>query len=122
MTGVLLFSSGMLGWGEGAVRRGHEATGRLAIIWTIGLGAAFLVFQLAEYRHLSKFTFTLVGAHGAHVLLGLLMLSYVLVQPRIGVDELSTRDPMHKATLFWRVVCAAWIAVVLLLLLLPRIQ
>jgi len=119
MLGILLFSSALLHWGERAVDRGHDATARLAIVQTIGLGLAFLIIQLSTFRHAT--IFLIIGAHGANVLLGLLMLSYTLILPRIGADVRTARHPMRTAARYWHCIGVGWIAIVALLFLLPRL-
>jgi heme/copper-type cytochrome/quinol oxidase subunit 3 len=133
MLAILLGSSGILYWGERAVARGHEATGRLAIVLTIGLGLAFLAMQVSEYRErllISRPTddaygsmfYVITGTHGAHVLLGLLMLSYVLILPRIGANDRPPHHPMKNVALYWHFVDVVWIVIVAILYLLPRMQ
>ena len=133
MLAVLLSSSAVLHFGELSVRKGHEATARLAIVLTIALGLAFLAIQASEYseelRHVrptddayGSMFYVITGIHGLHVVLGLLMLSFVLVLPRIGANDRPPHHPLKNAALYWHFVDVVWIVIVAILYLLPRMK
>jgi heme/copper-type cytochrome/quinol oxidase subunit 3 len=121
MLGVLLSSSVVLHWGERAVRRGRDATARLSLVWTIALGLAFLTMQASAYRNANGSILSVItGIHGIQVVLGLLLLAYVLVVPRIGIDDRPPRHSIKNAAVYWDVAALAWVAIVAILYLLPR--
>lgn len=130
---ILLTSSVVLAWGEHAVGRGREATGRLALAITILFGLLFLAIQAAEYRDrlrtvrptddaYGSMFYVITGMHGVHVALGLLMLAYVLILPRIGANDRPPHHPMKNAAIYWHFVDAVWIVIVAILYLLPRLS
>jgi heme/copper-type cytochrome/quinol oxidase subunit 3 len=101
---ILLLSSGMLHWGETRVKQGASGRARLALVGTIVLGAIFIALQVLEYReHLKTLTpwmrtygsifYTITSFHGLHLLLGLLMLLYVLILPRLEPVERPPHRP-----------------------------
>src|SRR5438094_461678 len=124
MVGILLSSSVVLQWGQRAVQRGHDATGRLAIVLTIALGLAFFTMQISLYarRAYGSVLFVIAGIHGANVLLGLLMLSILLFLPRIGASNRPPHHPMENAARYWHIVDAAWIVIVVSRYVLPRLS
>lgn len=130
---VLLASSVILQWGENVSRRGREGAARLSLGITILLGLAFLGLQVLEYRdHLrtllpttdayGSIFYTITSLHGAHLLLGLLMLVYVLVLPKLEPTQRPPHRPLHNASLYWHFVDGAWVFIVGLLYVLPHLQ
>ena len=130
MLGVLLLSSVILGWGELAVRKGREGLGRASIAVTIVLGLVFLAIQSMEYRERLRIVrptddaygsifYAITGLHGLHVALGVLMLAYVLIQPRIGANDRPPHHPMKKAALYWHFLAGLWLCLFVALLFWP---
>jgi heme/copper-type cytochrome/quinol oxidase subunit 3 len=133
MLGVLLASSLVLHLGERAERAGHTGRARGAVAVTVAMGIGFLVLQVLEYReHLKTLTpatdaygsifYTITSFHGAHLVLGLLMLSYVLILPEIGPGQKPPHRPLHNASLYWHFVDIVWVLVVALLYVAPNIR
>lgn len=133
MLGILLASSGVMVWGERQVKAGNHARGRLALIITLVLGALFLIIQAEEYRdHLQTLTprtnvygsifYTITSFHAAHVIVGLLILTYVLILPRIALAHEPPHRPFRAASMYWHFVDLIWIFVVGLLYVLPNVR
>jgi heme/copper-type cytochrome/quinol oxidase subunit 3 len=130
---VLLLSSGALEWGRHQGRKGRESYARLGVLLTLTLGGAFLYLQFLEYReHLrtlrpstdayGSIFYTITSVHGAHVVLGLLMLGYVSILPRLGPGaDRPPHRPLHVASLYWHFVDFVWLTIVLLLYVLPNL-
>lgn len=118
---ILLTSSFTIGLAMLAVRKNslRQAFGWLAT--TFLLGASFLSIELFEFRHLvteghgwstSAFLsayFTLVGLHGAHILVGLLWLAIMML--RLKRRGISPKDNNNLAMLgiFWHFLDIIWI-------------
>jgi heme/copper-type cytochrome/quinol oxidase subunit 3 len=130
MLAVLVSSSVVLHWGERRERRGEESAARLATAVTIALGIVFLAIQVVEYRnHLQKLQpstdaygsifYTITSLHGAHVVLGVCMLIYVLLLREIGPARKPPHRPLHNASLYWHFVDVVWLFIVGLLYLAP---
>jgi cytochrome c oxidase subunit III len=133
MLGVLVTSSIVLQWGEHVSRRGREGAARVTIIVTILLGLVFLGLQFLEYRdHMKRLLpttdaygsifYTITSIHGAHVVLGLTMLGYVLVLPKLEPTEKPPDRPLHNASLYWHFVDGVWLIIVALLYVLPNVH
>ena len=130
---VLVTSSVVLQWGENVSRRGRERAARAALGITILLGLVFVGLQVLEYReHLrtllpttdayGSMFYTITSIHGVHVMLGLLMLAYVLVLPKLEPTGKPPHRPLHNASLYWHFVDGAWVFIVVLWYVLPNIQ
>jgi cytochrome o ubiquinol oxidase subunit 3 len=122
-TACLLASSVTCGFGSLAVQSGD---GRSTYFWmaiTFILGVSFLSLEMSEFGHmltigagpsrsafLSAF-FTLVGAHGLHVTLGLCWLIVMLFQTAtLGFRPMVSRRFFCFA-LFWHALDIVWIGV-----------
>jgi heme/copper-type cytochrome/quinol oxidase subunit 3 len=132
MLAVLLSSSAVLHWGERQHEAGRAGTARGAVVATVALGLIFLVIQALEYRnHLQEIQpttdaygsifYTITSIHGAHVVLGVCMLLYVLILPDIGPGRKPPHRPLHNASLYWHFVDVVWLFIVALLYLAPNL-
>jgi heme/copper-type cytochrome/quinol oxidase subunit 3 len=132
MLGILLVSSAVLYLGERHVKRGNYGRGRILLLMTILIGLFFLLLQYFEYREhlktLSPFTnsygsvfYTITSFHAAHLVLGLLILGYALILPRLEPAEWPPYRPYHNAALYWHFVDLVWIFIVAILYVAPNI-
>lgn len=130
---VLVASSIVLYAGERAEKAGRTAASRFAVAGTITMGLAFLVLQVLEYRdHLKTLKpttnaygsifYTITSFHGAHLVLGLLMLAYVVTLPTIGPGEKPPHRSLHNASLYWHFVDVVWLFIVALLYIAPNLR
>ena len=133
MLAVLLASSAVLHAGERAEKAGRTGSARAMVGLTVLLGVAFLVLQTIEYRNhfktllptenaYSSIFYTITSVHGAHLLLGLLMLVYVLALPVIGSGTRPPHRALHNASLYWHFVDAVWLLIVALLYVAPNLK
>lgn len=120
-TMLLLTSSFTCGLALIALHRGQKQAVINWLLVTFALGAAFIgmeVYEFAELAHeghswtqsgfLSAY-FTLVGTHGIHILVGLLWLSFMLVQIiKRGIAG-STVKRMALFSMFWHFLDVVWI-------------
>jgi heme/copper-type cytochrome/quinol oxidase subunit 3 len=129
---VLLVSSGVLYWGEEAIKQGREWTARAAVLGTVLLGVIFVVLQLFEYRdHLKTLKpttnaygsifYTITSFHAGHLMLGLSMLVYVLFLPSLEPLDKPPHRPLHNAALYWHFVDLIWVIVVAVLYVTPHL-
>lgn len=133
MLGVLMTSSVVLHWGEQRTKRGQYGAGRVALVGTITLGIGFLVLSYFEYaEHLVHLTpqtdsygsifYTITSLHVAHVVMGLLMLSWLLLlAKRWEPAQHSPHRPYHNVSMYWHFVDTVWIFIIALLYVAPRI-
>lgn len=133
MLAVLLTSSAVLHAGERAEKAGSRLMARLAVAATIVMGIGFLALQAIEYRnHLKELKpttdaygsifYTITSLHGAHLVLGVLMLVYVLVLPEMGPGRKPPHRGLHNAALYWHFVDFVWLIIVGLLYVVPNIR
>lgn len=134
MLAILVSSSLVLAWGEKGLKRGDAGRARVATAVTIAMGLGFLLVQYWEYMDRLKelsprssaygsLFYTITSFHGAHVVLGLLMLGYTLVLPGPGGETYRGRPPyrpLHNASKYWHFVDVVWVFIVALLYVLPR--
>ncbi len=135
MLALLLSSSVVLTFGERAARVHAFGRARALVALTIAIGILFLGFQFLEYAdHLTRLRpstnaygsifYTLTSLHGAHVVLGLLMLGYVLLLPpqHLGAAEKPPHHALKNAALYWHFVDVVWIVIVALLYVAPNLS
>lgn len=129
---VLLASSAVLHAGERAQQGGRPARARALVGLTILMGIGFLVLQTIEYRNhfktlrptenaYSSIFYTITSFHGAHLVLGVLMLVYVLALPEIGPGHKPPHRALHNASLYWHFVDFVWLLIVALLYVAPNV-
>lgn len=130
LTALLVSSSVTLRWGELGIRRGDVRRLTLGLVATIVLGGAFLVTQAVEYSRLEHMPqtdaywsvfYTITGIHGAHVLLGMLMLAMNLVRATRGHFTSERHLAVQNGALYWHTVDLVWIAIVAALYISPRL-
>ncbi len=126
-TGVLLASSAVLEWGRRSFRQGNLAGFRRDVTAAWGLGLAFLAGQLLAWRQLiqqgiylssnphSSFFYLLTGAHGAHLLGGLVALGVIL--PRVWSEAAPPEGStaINMAALYWHFLTGLWLYLFILL-------
>jgi cytochrome o ubiquinol oxidase subunit 3 len=122
-TMLLLFSSITFGFASVAIWRGKRG---LALTWlavTFVLGAAFVALEIGEFTSmyaqgagpqrsgfLSAF-FTLVGAHGLHVSMGLIWIAILSLQVLVkGLTE-PVASRLFRLGLFWHFLDIVWIGI-----------
>jgi cytochrome c oxidase subunit 3 len=133
MLAVLITSSLVIMWGERQVKHGRYGAARAAVFATILIGLGFLAIQGVEYTHhwktLTPLTdsygsifYTITTFHAAHVIVGLLMLSYLGILPNYGPAKTSPHRAYRVVALYWHFVDIIWVFVVVLLYLIPNYQ
>ena len=133
MLAILAGSSLVIMWGERLVEQRRYRLARGAVVATIVMGLVFLAVQVSEYmdhwKTLTPFTdsygsifYTITTFHGAHVIMGLLMLSYLSILPNYGPTPLPPHRPYRVVALYWHFVDIIWFFVVLLLYVIPHFQ
>jgi cytochrome c oxidase subunit 3 len=118
-TAILVFSSFTLWWGEHRLKHGDRKGAASGILVTMLLGATFLIIQINEYVHLG-FTpkdkafgstfYTLTGFHGAHVFVGLSILTMCFVRVVRARDFSPTwATPLTSGGYYWHFVDVVWV-------------
>jgi heme/copper-type cytochrome/quinol oxidase subunit 3 len=127
---LLLASSLTMWWGERGIRRGSRAQLLLGALATFVLGTAFIAIQAIEYEN-HRFTpqtdvygslfFTITGFHGAHVIVGLLMVAFVVARALAGSLTSARHLAVQNVAFYWHFVDVVWLCVFASLYLSPRL-
>jgi cytochrome c oxidase subunit III len=119
-TAILVTSSFTMHWAVQSIRRGHRAGLQAGLVLTIALGLAFLITQLIEYAHVGFNTsdgafasvfFGLTGLHGAHVFIGLSLLTMAAVRAFRGHFSPEHYHGVEIPGIYWHFVDIMWIVV-----------
>jgi heme/copper-type cytochrome/quinol oxidase subunit 3 len=120
-TFILICSSFTMVKAVEAVQNDDQRNLRNYLLATIGLGTTFLSIQVFEYFQLFADDFTpesgLFGAtfyiqtgfHGAHVLVGLILLSFVTLKAVRGGYNSIDHDGVELIGMYWHFVDLVWI-------------
>ena len=119
-TCILVTSSFTMHWAVQSVRRNDRAGLRAGMTLTILLGFAFLLTQAIEYAHVGFNTgdgafaatfFGLTGLHGAHVFIGLSILTFAAVRAFRGHYSPEHYHGVEIPGIYWHFVDVMWIVV-----------
>ena len=120
-TFILICSSATLVLGMASIQRGYKEGLQVGLFLTVLLGVLFLSIQMVEYRALIRedFTisssmfgscfFTLTGFHGAHVFVGVIWLTVVLIRSFMGYFTPEAYAGVEIVGLYWHFVDLVWI-------------
>ena len=123
-TFVLLMSSLLMVLAQDAYRRGERVWGLRWLLGTVALGLVFLAGQVYEFTHFyhegltlqtnlfGETFYTMVGFHGAHVAIGVVVLLALAGASLAGWFEERSRDiAVEAAALYWHFVDIVWIVI-----------
>ncbi|MDG9923497.1 MULTISPECIES: cytochrome c oxidase subunit 3 [unclassified Pseudomonas] len=119
---LLVTSSFTVTFAHHALKKDNRKQLKIWLALTVLLGIAFLFFQVEEYIHAynelgltlgsgiyGATFFMLTGFHGAHVTLGALMLSIMLVRVWRGHFNADQHFAFEAASWYWHFVDVVWI-------------
>ncbi len=122
-TVLLVTSSFTLTWAHHALKKGHRKHLKIGLAATILLGVIFLILQAEEYVHAytelgltlgsgiyGATFFMLTGFHGAHVTMGAIILTVMLVRVMRGHFDAEQHFGFEAAAWYWHFVDVVWIA------------
>jgi cytochrome c oxidase subunit 3 len=119
-TCILVTSSFTMHWAVQSIRRNDRNGLRAGLTLTILLGLAFLLTQGIEYAHVGFNTgdgafastfFGLTGLHGAHVFIGLSLLTFAAVRAFRGHYSPEHYHGVEIPGIYWHFVDVMWIVV-----------
>ena len=123
-TFVLLMSSLTMVLAQDAYRRADRAWGLRWLFATIALGLVFLggqVYEFTSFYHkgltlqtnlFGQTFYTMVGFHGAHVAIGVIILATLAGASMAGWFRLRNRDlAVECAALYWHFVDIVWVVI-----------
>ncbi len=128
---VLWASSIPIIWAESSIRNGHMARFKAGVAISFVMGLAFLGYTLYDFNGLD-FTWTdnayassfyvIVGLHGLHVVVGLLMSVVVQLKAWMGRYDSGHHNSAEVYFLYWHFIDVVWIFVFPALFIGPHIR
>jgi cytochrome c oxidase subunit III len=119
-TAILVSSSFTMHWALEGAKRDNRLALQAGIATTLLLGATFLFIQVNEYVHLGfspqdsaqgTIFYGLTGLHGAHVFIGLMLLSFTTVRAFRGHFTPQEHRGVEVPGIYWHFVDVMWIIV-----------
>ena len=119
-TAILLTSSFTMHWALQSIKRGSRVGLQAGLVLTLALGLTFLLTQLLEYARIgfawhensfSTIFFGLTGLHGAHVFVGLALLTMATVRAFRGHFTAEHHHGVEIPGIYWHFVDIMWIIV-----------
>ena len=119
-TAVLVSSSFTMHWALEGARRGNRRAMQVGLITTLALGATFLSVQINEYVHIgfapsdnaqASIFYGLTGLHGAHVFVGLTLLTFATTRAFRGHFSPKEHRGVEVPGIYWHFVDVMWIIV-----------
>jgi cytochrome c oxidase subunit 3 len=119
-TAILISSSFTMHWALEGARNGNRRALRAGLVTTVGLGLTFLTIQINEYVHIGfspadnaqgSIFYGLTGLHGAHVFVGLTLLTFATVRAFRGHFSIKEHRGVEVPGIYWHFVDIMWIVV-----------
>jgi len=127
---VIVLSSITLFWATIAVRKNNITSGKVAITLTTLLGLGFLIGQVASYQemislgqHLTggsashSFVYVIAGAHGLHLVGGVIYLLILMVSVFKGKVHSKSMTMMELCATYWHFLDVLWLYLFVFLIL-----
>jgi cytochrome c oxidase subunit III len=119
-TAVLVSSSFTMHWALEGARRGNKRAMQVGLLTTALLGLTFLSVQINEYVHIGfapsdnaqgSIFYGLTGLHGAHVFVGLTLLTFATTRAFRGHFTPKEHRGVEVPGIYWHFVDVMWIVV-----------
>jgi cytochrome c oxidase subunit 3 len=119
-TAILVTSSFTMHWALQSIKRGSRAGLQAGLVLTLAMGSTFLATQLLEYSRLGfaprdgslgSIFYGLTGLHGAHVFVGLCLLSVATTRAFRGHYTPEHHHGVEVPGIYWHFVDVMWIVV-----------
>jgi cytochrome c oxidase subunit III len=119
-TAILISSSFTMHWALEGARNENRRALKVGILTTLLLGLTFLTIQINEYIHLgfpisenaqTTVFYSLTGLHGAHVFVGLTLLTIVTIRSFRGHFTPKEHRGVEVPGIYWHFVDIMWILV-----------
>jgi cytochrome c oxidase subunit III len=119
-TAVLVSSSFTMHWALEGARRGNRRAMQVGLLTTALLGLSFLAVQINEYVHIGfapsdnaqgTIFYGLTGLHGAHVFIGLTLLTMATTRAFRGHFTPKEHRGVEVPGIYWHFVDVMWIVV-----------
>jgi cytochrome c oxidase subunit 3 len=119
-TAILLTSSFTMHWALQSIKRGNRVGMQAGLVLTLLMGLTFLLTQMLEYAHVGfspqdhaqgTIFYGLTGLHGAHVFVGLTLLTIATVRAFRGHYSAEHHHGVEIPGIYWHFVDVMWIVV-----------
>jgi cytochrome c oxidase subunit 3 len=119
-TAILISSSFTMHWALEGARKENRRAMRVGLLTTFMLGLTFLCVQVNEYVHIGfaphdnaqgTIFYGLTGLHGAHVFVGLTLLSFATIRAFRGHFSAKEHRGVEVPGIYWHFVDVMWIVV-----------
>jgi cytochrome c oxidase subunit 3 len=119
-TAILISSSFTMHWALAGARNENRNALRVGLLTTALLGLTFLTVQVNEYVHIGfaphdhaqgTIFYGLTGLHGAHVFVGLTLLTFATVRAFRGHYTAKEHRGVEVPGIYWHFVDVMWIVV-----------
>ncbi|HKF14053.1 MAG TPA: cytochrome c oxidase subunit 3 [Gaiellaceae bacterium] len=119
-TAILVTSSFTIHWALQSIKRGSRAGLQAGLVLTLALGLTFLLTQVREYSRVGfnpgdgafgTIFFGLTGLHGAHVFVGLTLLTFATIRAFRGHFSPAHHAGVEIPGIYWHFVDVMWIVV-----------
>jgi cytochrome c oxidase subunit III len=119
-TAILLSSSFTMHWALEGARNENRRAMKMGLLTTALLGLTFLTIQVNEYVHLGfspqdnaqgTIFYGLTGLHGAHVFIGLSLLTFATIRAFRGHFTAKEHRGVEVPGIYWHFVDVMWIFV-----------
>jgi cytochrome c oxidase subunit III len=119
-TAILLSSSFTMHWALEGARNENRRAMQVGLLTTLALGLTFLCIQINEYVHLGfspqdnaqgSVFYGLTGLHGAHVFVGLTLLTFATIRAFRGHFSAKEHRGVEVPGIYWHFVDVMWIFV-----------
>jgi cytochrome c oxidase subunit 3 len=119
-TVILVTSSFTIHWALQGIKRGNRAAMKAGLVLTIALGLTFLLTQAREYSRIGfaphdgafgTIFYGLTGLHGAHVFVGLMLLTFATIRAFRGHYSAAHHHGVEIPGIYWHFVDVMWIVV-----------
>jgi cytochrome c oxidase subunit III len=119
-TAILLSSSFTMHWALEGARNENRRAMQVGLLTTALLGLTFLTIQVNEYVHLGfapgdnaqgTIFYGLTGLHGAHVFVGLTLLTFATIRAFRGHFSAKEHRGVEVPGIYWHFVDVMWIFV-----------
>jgi cytochrome c oxidase subunit III len=119
-TAILVTSSFTIHWALQSIKRGNRAGLQAGLVLTLALGTVFLLTQFREYSRVGfnpadgafgTIFYGLTGLHGAHVFVGLTLLTFATIRAFRGHFSPAHHAGVEIPGIYWHFVDVMWIVV-----------
>jgi cytochrome c oxidase subunit 3 len=119
-TAILVTSSFTMHWALQGIKRGNRAALQAGLVLTLALGLVFLLTQAREYSRVGfaphdgafgTIFYGLTGLHGAHVFVGLTLLTFATIRAFRGHFSAEHHHGVEIPGIYWHFVDVMWIVV-----------